>query len=154
MHIRRAKPDDARTLSDIALAGKRHWGYSERWIESWREILTLQPEFISKHETHAAVVDGCTVGFYSLCRQEDKLRLEHLWVLPDFMRQGVGRSLFAHALKRVRELRFHSLEIESDPNAEGFYRRMGARRVGTTVSELDGTLRQLPVLVYEIDAAA
>jgi len=40
------------------------------------------------------------------------------------------------------------LEIESDPNAEGFYKRMGARRVGTVTRELAGFNRNLPILVY------
>jgi hypothetical protein len=46
------------------------------------------------------------------------------------------------------------LEIESDPNAEGFYRRMGARRVGASSKELDGQRRELPILVYEISPEA
>jgi hypothetical protein len=46
------------------------------------------------------------------------------------------------------------LEIESDPNADGFYQRMGARRIGTRVTTLEGQPRKLPVLVYEVDQAA
>ena len=82
------------------------------------------------------------------------MRLEHLWVLPKAMRRGVGRALFVHAVERVRASGFETLEIESDPNAAGFYERMGARRVATTITELEGRLRELPVLVYEITHAA
>ena len=46
------------------------------------------------------------------------------------------------------------LEIESDPNADGFYQRMGARRFGTRFTALEGQPRELPVLVYEVDQAA
>ena len=63
----------------------------------------------------------------------ERMDLLHLWVLPEAMRRGVGRSLFSHALERARNLGFRELEIESDPNAEGFYQRMGAQRVGTSV---------------------
>jgi hypothetical protein len=42
------------------------------------------------------------------------------------------------------------MEIESDPNAEGFYQRLGGRRVGINIAELDGQRRELPVLAYEI----
>jgi hypothetical protein len=58
--------------------------------------------------------------------------------------------LFAHAIERAKALGFRVLEIESNPNAEGFYRRLGARRVGARVAELDGQRRELPLLVYEI----
>jgi|SRR5262245_16873441 len=54
MRIVRAKPDEAEALTEIAFAAKRHWGYPEKWIESWRETLTVTPEFIASHETYVA----------------------------------------------------------------------------------------------------
>jgi GNAT superfamily N-acetyltransferase len=153
MRIVRAKPEDAATLTEIAHAAKRRWGYPERWIECWRDALTVQPEFIATHETFAAIFDSRTVGFHALGRKGDRLDLLHLWVLPDAMGRGVGRFLFHHALARARESGCQELEIESDPNAEGFYLRMGARRVGASVKELDGQPRESPVLVYRISTA-
>jgi GNAT superfamily N-acetyltransferase len=150
MHIARAKPEDAATLTAIAFAAKRHWGYPERWIEIWREELTVSPEFIASNETHAAIVDCRAVGFYALVRKGDKLELLRLWVLPDAMGRGIGRSLFMHCVECARELGGHAIEIESDPNAEGFYQRMGARRVGVSVSALDDQRRELPILTFEI----
>ena len=154
IEIVRARSGDAATLTNIAFAAKRYWGYPERWIESWHDSLTVQPDFITTHETYSAVVENRTVGFYALGCKGDRLDLQHLWVLPDAMGQGVGRSLFAHALERVRVLGFGLLEIESDPNADGFYQRMGARRIGTRVTTWEGQPRELPVLVYEVDQAA
>ena len=154
MQILRATPDDAPKLTEIAFAAKRHWGYPERWIASWTHLLTVEPESITRQETYTAYVDGSPVGFYSLSRGQDRMCLEHLWVLPRSMQRGVGRALFIHAVGRVKALGFESLEIESDPNAAGFYEHMGARRVATTVTELEGRPRELPILVYEIDRAA
>jgi len=149
MHIVRARPEDAATLTPIAFDAKRHWGYPESWIESWRELLTIRPEFIASHETYSAIIESQTVGFYGLRCDGGKLQLAHLWVLTAAMRRGVGRALFAHALEQARALGFQSLEIESDPNAEGFYQRMGARRTGATTTEVEGQRRELPVLSYE-----
>jgi GNAT superfamily N-acetyltransferase len=146
-----AEPNDARVLTDIAFAAKRHWGYPEKWMEGWRDLLTIRPEFIVGHETHAAIVDGRTVGFYALGRKESRLDLLHMWVLPDCMGRGVGRSLFHHALERAQALGFRELEIESDPNAEGFYRHLGARRVGVSVKGWAGQRRELPILIFEIN---
>lgn len=42
------------------------------------------------------------------------------------------------------------LRISSDPNAEGFDRRMGARREGDVPSTLEG--RRLPLLVFDLRA--
>jgi GNAT superfamily N-acetyltransferase len=150
VHIVRVKPEDAATLTAIAFAAKRHWGYPERWIDSWREELTVSPEFIAANETYSAIVDCRAVGFYALGRKGDKLELLRLWVLPDAMGRGIGRTLFMHCIERARVLGGQEIEIESDPNAEGFYQRMGARRFGASISELDGQHRELPILIYEI----
>jgi N-acetylglutamate synthase-like GNAT family acetyltransferase len=150
VQILRAKTDDASTLTEVAFAAKRHWGYPEQWIESWRDLLTIRPEFIASHETHEAIVDNRIVGFYALERKERRMDLLHLWVLPDWMGRGVGRSLFQHALERAKVLGVRELEIESDPNAEGFYKRMGARRIGASIKDLDGQKRELPILIYEM----
>jgi hypothetical protein len=59
--------------------------------------------------------------------------------------------LFCHAVERTKALGFSKLEIESDPNAEGFYRRVGARRAGVNVQIVERERRELPIMIYEID---
>ena len=154
MQIIAARPEEAARLSEIAFAAKRHWGYPDHWIESWRDILTVKPEFIASHETFSAVVNGQSVGFYALGQKDGRMDLLHMWVLPDWMGNGVGRSLFYHALERTKALGFRELEIESDPNAEGFYQHLGARRVGVSVHTVEQQRRELPVLIYEVDHVA
>jgi len=63
---------------------------------------------------------------------------------------GLGRTLFDHAVRRAAGLGAEVLGIEANPNAEVFYRRMGVRRVGEIVYNLDGRERVLPLLAVEI----
>ena len=153
LEIKPAKPEDAAALTTIAFAAKRHWGYPERWMEHWRSVLTISPGFIGSHETYIAVINDQIVGFYALGRPETALDLLHLWVSPDWMGQGAGRFLFLHALERTEILCFSELKIESDPNAEAFYLRLGARRVSVNFYEIDQYRRELPVLICEINRA-
>jgi GNAT superfamily N-acetyltransferase len=148
--IRRAHSGDAARLTEIAFAAKRHWNYPERWIELWRETLTITPEFISANDVYVAEVEGQATGFYALMRRGRKATLEHMWVMPDAMGMGLGKRLFNHAVATAREVDAAIIEIESDPNAEGFYSRMGARRVGEVSSELEGRPRVLPLLVFDL----
>jgi GNAT superfamily N-acetyltransferase len=67
------------------------------------------------------------------------------------MGRGIGRALFEHAAAEVKRLGFPSMKIEADPNAEEFYKRMGAGRVGTASSEVCGEVRKLPLMVYRVD---
>ena len=150
MQIIRAKPEDAAALTEIAFAAKRHWGYPERWIQTWRDVLTMRPEFIAANVTYSAMEDDCAVGFYLLTTESDGLHLDHLWIIPRAMGRGIGRALFEHAAEQAKGLEFPAIKIEADPNAEGFYLRMGAKRVGTNVTEIEGERRELPLLVYPL----
>jgi len=145
-----AKPQDADALTEIAYAAKRHWGYPERWIESWRDTLTIRPEFIAANVTYSAMEDDCAVGFYLLAIENDGVHLDHLWIAPHAMGRGIGRALFDHAVEETRQLGHRILKIEADPNAERFYTRMGARRVGEVVREIERQRRVLPLLLYEL----
>jgi GNAT superfamily N-acetyltransferase len=150
MEILRPRPGDAKVLTGISFAAKRYWGYPERWMERWRESLTITPDFIRRNEVYAAVVEGKPVGFYALVGEGREIELEHLWVTPEHIGAGVGRALFEHAVRRAAALGTRVVRIEADPNAEGFYRRMGANRVGEINYSIDGQRRMLPLLAVEV----
>ena len=150
VEVRRAGPEEAGALGRVAFAAKGHWGYPGRWMELWRPCLEVSPGFVRDNEVYVAVSAGEPVGLYALVGGGRALDLEHLWVLPAWIGTGLGRRLFGHAMSRAQELGAKTVTIESDPNAEGFYRRMGARRAGENVYELDGGERVLPVMVVEL----
>jgi GNAT superfamily N-acetyltransferase len=152
--IRRARADEAAALTAIAHAAKRHWGYPEVWIARWRDALTLTPAFIIDHPVFvAAEADGGrSRGFYALAVQGSDAVLEHLWVEPEWMGRGVGRDLLLHAIETARAEGAARLEIDSDPHAEEFYRRMGARRIGQVRADVDEVQRVLPRLEIALRA--
>lgn len=144
--IERALPQHATVLTDIAIAAKRYWKYPERWITIWIPSLTISSDYISRNETWMALVERQPVGFYSLTPDREAMWLDNLWVLPNFMRQSIGRQLFAHALERGRTFGITALQIEADPNAQNFYEKMGARKIGEHHGEVDGHPRTLPIM--------
>jgi GNAT superfamily N-acetyltransferase len=152
--IRAAHPDEAAQLSGIARAAKRHWGYSEDLISLWLDDLTVSPQFIAGHDVHCAVHDSDVLGFYALSHVGDEFELEHMWVDPQYIRRGIGARLFQHATETVRSHGGSVLEIASDPNAEGFYLKMGARVIGSVPSKPDGRTLPLLTLVIESTQAA
>jgi len=152
MTILRAKPEDAESLTQIAHAAKRHWGYPENWIAAWRDILTMRPEFIAGNISFCAIEEDRPVGFYVLTSEDDGVHLDHLWILPRAMGRGIGRALFEHAVEKAKAAGYSSIKIEADPNAEGFYKRMGAVRVGQSIGEVCGQRRELPLLEFRLEA--
>lgn len=120
-------------------------------MEAWRDILTITPALIAVNPTYIAMEDDRAVGFYLLTTEGDGLHLDHLWLLSEAMGRGIGRALFEHASTRGKALGFLAIQIEADPNAEPFYVRMGAGRIGTHETIVNGQSRQLPVLRYAFD---
>jgi GNAT superfamily N-acetyltransferase len=138
-------------LTAIAHAAKRHWGYPESWIAAWGEALTITPAFVAARPVFVAEDGGGAVrGFHALAPAGDDWTLEHLWVLPDCIGTGVGRLLFEHAAATARAGGAAALAIEADPHAEGFYRHMGARRVGEVPAAMDDRPRILPLLRLDL----
>ena len=150
--IERAEVEAHHTLTEIAHAAKRYWGYPDRWMQLWRDVLTITPDYIAGNEVYVARAGNKIVGFYALTGSGAKVTLDHLWLSPSQIGAGVGRALFHHAAATARRLGATEIEIESEPYAIGFYEHMGARRVGENEYELDGQPRVLPLLVYQLDA--
>lgn len=144
IQIRRAAPDEAAVLTEIAHAAKRHWGYPENWIQHWQTDLTITPEFIRDNEMYVALKGEEIVGCCALSFNQSAPELEHMWIRPEHMGAGIGRALFTHMKERATKLKLPALELSADPNAEGFYERMGARRIGEVRSEIEGQPRLLP----------
>ncbi len=139
-------------LSSLAQASKAVWDYSAEQLAVFRDELTLRPEEIEPGHAHVLeAAAGKLRGFYSLLRRPDgRLELEHLFVAPEALRQGIGRRLLAHAIERARELGDDRLVIQSDPNACDFYLGQGADLVERIPSSIPG--RSIPFLVLPIPA--
>jgi len=149
LKLRQALPEEAAALTDITYEAKRHWGYPEHWIKFWETDLTISPEYIQNHHVVVAEVEEEIVGFYALTVNAKKSELDHMWVVPKQMGNGVGKALFIHAMQGASQFGIDEVQISSDPNAEGFYAKMGAYRIGETVSEVDGQARVLPLMTVK-----
>ena len=144
--IRRSSPEEAEKLTTIALEAKRYWGYPEHWIKHWESDLTISPDFIHDNHVYVSEVHGEIRGFYALCVDGDKAELEHMWVTPTSIGTGVGKEMFLDAMERAAALDVRNVELSADPNAAGFYKRMGAKQIGEVDSPIDGQNRKLPRL--------
>lgn len=150
LSIRRASPADADVLTHIAISAKRHWGYPERWIEIWKPQLTFSPQYVEGNESWVAVMGETPLAFYTLQERQGNAWLENLWVLPEWMGQGIGKRLFLHALELARQRGYALLQLEADPNAMGFYEKMGMYKVGERYAEIEDQPRVLPLLEIKI----
>ncbi|GGC60889.1 GNAT family N-acetyltransferase [Undibacterium terreum] len=159
MGIRKAVAADAPAMSALAMQSKQHWGYSAEQMEKWRDDLHISPQMLA--ETHAYVMelDREIAGFYVLSiafadasSATPASQLEHLWIAPEYMRQGQGRALFAHACNVARRLESRQINIDADPYALDFYIACGAQKVGEIAAPIEGDASRVrPQLVLKLD---
>jgi N-acetylglutamate synthase-like GNAT family acetyltransferase len=149
--IRRARPDESDALADLALRSKGYWGYDADFLAACRDDLALSAGEIAVSPVFVYEREGGIAGYYRLLPgEEGSAELDALFVDPAAIGTGVGRQLWEHAVATARALGVSALLIQSDPNAEGFYRSMGAQRIGESQSTVTPG-RMLPLLRYAIE---
>jgi GNAT superfamily N-acetyltransferase len=148
IHIRDGHEADFRRLRQIAVDSKAHWGYERALVEDWAEGGDFEPESLGQRLVYVADEDGQAVGWASLIPRGEVGWLEDLWIEPAWIGRGVGRMLFEHVKERARALGAKRLEWEAEPNARGFYERMGGSYVRD--SEVTEWGRVLEVLGVEL----
>lgn len=150
MKILQLGPAHAEAVTNVALKGKAYWGYDDEFMENCREELTYREETFGRRDVFGTFMDGKLVGFYALGTGKPRCGLlEDFFVLPDYIGGGIGRKLFAHCLEESRRRGWKKLNTDSDPFAEGFYKKMGWRRVGSSPSgSIPG--RVLPLMEFEL----
>ena len=143
--IRPARPADARRLTEIALAAKAVWGYAPSFMARCRAALAVDPAEVVPRQFHLAeAANGRILGFYGFEPEPGGIGLSHLFIAPEAIGRGIGRALWEHAVAEARRLGPPRLIVVSDPNAAGFYLRMGAEPAGARPSEVEPE-RALPV---------
>ncbi|HUD11407.1 MAG TPA: GNAT family N-acetyltransferase [Candidatus Saccharimonadia bacterium] len=147
--IRSGQAKDAVFLSDLAFRSKAYWGYDKEFMARFKSDLKMEPADCASGLTRIAFHGDAIVGFYSLYGDAPEGKLTDLFVEPSYIGKGVGKELWGGAIRQAKELGFTTLEIHSDPHAEGFYLRMGAERKGSVPSSSIAE-RKLPFLIMRI----
>jgi len=137
IHINRANYSDSDILTEIAFLAKRHWNYPDEYYEIWKDELTITEKYLKQNIVYKAIYEELIVGFYSIVENKSDFYsgeilvqkgfwLEHIFIRPDYHRFGIGTKLINHA-KHISEVTgIQNLLIFVDPNAKGFYDRIGA----------------------------
>jgi GNAT superfamily N-acetyltransferase len=110
-----------------------HVGYDQAFVDRVMPGLTVMLPLITAGAVRVAEQSsGTVVGVVTVTASglNGVALLHGLYVDPTFWRRGIGRVLFEAALTRARELKTGGLMIYAEPSAEGFYRRLGAIRIG------------------------
>lgn len=158
--IRDGFKNDSDVLTAISFASKGHWNYPKEYFKVWKDELTITPAYIKKNRIYVAEKDEQVIGYLSLVEVKKDywagkvfvkkgFWLEHIFILPEYIGKGVGSRLLTMLKIKCKELHIEKVNIFSDPNATGFYDKMGARYLGESPSSIAG--RTVPL--YELHSS-
>lgn len=133
--ITRAQPAEAAALRQIAIAAKSYWGYPDDLIETWAATPIITAAAIERDVVFVARSETTPIGWGRLLVEQTPAILEDLWVTPAWIGCGVGKLLLRYGIAICRERGIAQIELDADPNALGFYRRMGGVVIGERISE-------------------
>lgn len=141
--IRRARPEEAAHLRELAHRSKAYWPYSAEFLAAVEPMLQLDAGDVLAHEVWVLEVRGVVVGWHRVTLHEERAELEDLWLEPALIGTGLGRLLFEHAVSVAAAHAANRLEWDAEPYAEGFYRAMGGAEIGRSPSAAEAG-RTLP----------
>jgi GNAT superfamily N-acetyltransferase len=132
--IRPGNAAEGARLKEIAIDSKGFWGYEPGLVREWADRGDFSAETLQKLALFVAEVDGRSIAWASVELREDVAWLADLWVEPVWIGKGIGARLFREAAAYARAAGATTMEWEAEPNAVGFYEKMGAKdvRVGTS----------------------
>jgi GNAT superfamily N-acetyltransferase len=123
--VRPAAPNEGERLREIATAAKGYWEYDEDRVREWGASLDFSEDGLRGKEVYVAEVDGRIVGWAALIHQGELCWLDDLWIEPASIGTGIGSRLFRHTADRAAEVGARRMEWEAEPNAVGFYEKVG-----------------------------
>jgi N-acetylglutamate synthase-like GNAT family acetyltransferase len=141
--IRRARAGEADALTDLAVRSKAQWGYGEDFMAAASSELIVHEADLERLDVLVVEREGVLVAFAALDFGADEPELEALFVEPEWIGSGLGGALLEAACTVARKRGVDALVIESDSNAEAFYRRHGAEPIGERASQSTGRMLAL-----------
>lgn len=153
LSIRPAARSDIEILTDLAMRSKASHGYDMAFMAQCREELAIRERTLGERDVWVAEAQGRILGFFGLEYPRDGIsEVNPIFVEPDLQQGGVGRALWRKLEERARFAGARAIGLDSDPNAVGFYEKMGCRLIGLSPSHsIPG--RVLPRMEKPLDSA-
>jgi len=149
MSIEKANKTDAAQLTELTIRSKSYWNYTKQQIETWRNDLTITNDYLIEKEVFKLTKQNTLIGYYSFFKISNKeVKLDNLFIEPRFIGEGFGAILMQDFLQRCKDLNFNRVVLDSDPNAESFYQRIGFKRIGKLETSIKD--RYLPIMELKI----
>ncbi|MCC9044146.1 GNAT family N-acetyltransferase [Myroides sp. M-43] len=134
---------DSQLLTDTALISKKYWGYSEEYLLKWTDDLTITAINFRNGELVKCFLDNEYIGFFELRDKRAYVRLEHFWLLPEYINKGYGSIIISAIKVKAKEKGYKYIEVYAEPNANLFYEKMGGELIKQILTNVPGRMMNI-----------
>ena len=147
--IREAKESEHEILTEISFASKKYWDYPAKYIDIWKDELTITERYTKENIVIVVEIDKRVVGYYSVVDLPEDIELlgikickgfwlEHMFLLPEFIGQGYGTAMVSHMKEYCLSNKIPKVSVLADPNAKAFYEKKGFKYIKEYPSTISG----------------
>jgi N-acetylglutamate synthase-like GNAT family acetyltransferase len=147
--IRDARLDERDALRELHRRSSLIWDADRAHLEAHPEVFGVAAEAIAEGRVRVAVAEeGALVGFSVIARVEPGVcDLDDLFVDPDLMGRRIGAALVEDVAARAREAGDRELAVTANPDAIGFYERVGFARGESVPTQFRPGMRMRRALI-------
>ncbi len=133
VRIQKTTKEELSILNAIISRSKSFWNYDEAYLKEAIPLIQITESWIDQHEGYSIYCDQILCGFMGIEKLETHWKLEHLWIDPVKIKQGLGAKALSYLLKIAKDQNIKIIYLLPDPPAEGFYKKLGAQFTGKTI---------------------
>jgi GNAT superfamily N-acetyltransferase len=150
MEIISAEIADNQILTTITKKSKAYWGYSADKLQGWEHLLTVTKDYIEKNNVFKLILNDQIIGYYSFYPiDENTIKLDNMFILPEYIGKGFGKVLMTDFLKKVEQFGVNKITLDAEPNAENYYKTFDFE----TTEQLESSIKEryLPIMELKIE---
>lgn len=147
--LEKAGSDDLETLNKILFESKSLWGYDREFMTEFMKCFRITEKDIDNKTSWLLKIDNKNAGFVTLDFANPEL--VNFFIQPKFTGLGIGKFLWNEVIRLFSEKDIFDFKIWADPNANGFYEKMGSKVLETKLSPM-GKDRMTNIYQYHINS--
>lgn len=135
MKVRKACPNEAKVLSDLAYASEAYWGEDETYMRQFSEQYNVTEQTIREDHVYVLETDGEIVGFFAILKRKVP-ELELFYIKREYIGKGYGKKLWTNMISVCKALGISKIELVGSDDVVDFYIKLGAKPVEKVASTL------------------
>ena len=128
---REASLDD---VNRMIARSKAHWDWPPEYLSRALPLHEITSSYLASNRCFEVVTKrGDLVAFLSVTEGDARVLIDNLWVAPEHIGRGIGRTAVHFIFRLARARAWQHLWVLPDPPAEDFYKRIGYSDTGQRV---------------------